>query len=175
MYSKQFAKPSDKNTKELLEREVLKCELMEEMYSKQIESLMKQIIHLETQLHIKNMQLNSQGQHVVQYSVQQPVQQPVQQQASVQVGFQQPSVQMLTDNAPKPRKGSMKPPQTKKPDQKQEQKPKINWPVIDDIPDDPEMKKSAKSSDESSAPNQEQSEVYHDEDSDHEEMYYTRN
>lgn len=178
--SKQYSKVSDKSTKELLERETLKCELIEEMYSKQIDTLMKQIINLETQLAIKNMQ--SATQVATQTTIQhqnQSVQQPVTQ-YSVQPASQhpsQPSIQILSDQNTRQRKSSVKPPPSKKPDSKTDiQKPKINWPNIDDIPDDPELKKSAKTWNEDSGPiNLEQTEHVPEEDTDHEDIYYTKN
>ena len=167
--TKQYAKLSDKSTKELLERETLKCELIEEMYTKQIESLMKQVIHLETQLAIKNLQSQVQAPAPAQVQSQAPVQQYVQPQPQMHM---QPSIQMLNDQNTRSRKSSIKPPGIKKPetkpDAKQEsQKPKINWPVIDDIPDDPELKKEHNML--------EQTENVAEEDTDHEDMYYIKN
>jgi hypothetical protein len=167
--SKQYSKISDKSTKELLERETLKCELIEEMYSKQIDTLMKQVIHLETQLAIKNMQLVQQPSQQPERSTQQPNQQPVPQHV-----YNQPSIQMLNDQNTRSRKSSVKPPGIKKvettgvPQTKSEaQKPKINWPVIDDIPDDPELKKEHAAL--------EQTENTVEDDTDHEDMYYIKN
>lgn len=171
--SKQYSKNSDKSTKELLERETLKCELIEEMYSKQIDTLMKQIIHLETQLAIKNMQLVQQPSQQYSQQPERTIQQPAQQPAPQHV-YNQPSIQMLNDQNTRSRKSSVKPPGIKKvestgvPQTKPEtQKPKINWPVIDDIPDDPELKKEHAAL--------EQTENTVEDDTDHEDMYYTKN
>ncbi len=155
---KLYAKKQEQktlNTKELLEREILKCELIEEMYTKQINNLMKYVIHLETQLAIKNLQPVT------------PVQAPVPSPAPVQIQASsmqyQPSVQVQTLEQQKSRRSkqvgaTQSQPQGPTVTKKSEpERPKINWPNIDDIPEDEQKKQS-----EIIAP---------EEDTDHEDMY----